>query len=400
MMQQNDQENLGKQQVLVIGYGDDMRLATKSIKDRYLVTEAILRNCPEDANVLSCPCLSSYNYIVIAIEDKQAARNMHGLLKAILDQDSRKVIDFYLLYRAALPSMTVDRVMKNPLKNRYNGIILGISHAQVGILPQLLNGDFCNLSVSSQDIYYNMKTLEYCMNTYANKIQDLKYLIFDMYDYTYFNYDVSLSRHSSVRYYSWGGYTLDQHHFDEIKSFDFTFDDYMNLLSEKRYADIDEAQIDLWDTLFENVYAGNGFKDFDSTQNLHFRLKTVSDKEIKEFHANASVVKNIFQESIRENIEHFCHLLELAYSINPNIKICCILMPRYCETWSRIKTEFVAWKEVFYNIMEELQNRYTFTFLDLTEHEIARRRECYADASHLNYYGAIEFTKLLNSLIQ
>lgn len=208
MMQQNDQEDAGKQQVLVIGYGDDMRLATKSIKDRYLVTEAILRNCPEDANVLSFLYLSSYDYIVIAIEDKQVARNMYGLLKAILDQDSRKVIDFYLLYRAALPPMIVDRVMQNPLKNRYNGMILGISHAKVGILPQLLNGDFCNLSVSSQDIYYNMKTLEYCMNIYANKIQDLEYLIFDMYDYTYFNFDVSLSSYSSVKYYSWGGIRL------------------------------------------------------------------------------------------------------------------------------------------------------------------------------------------------
>lgn len=87
--------------------------------------------------------------------------------------------------------------MADPFHTHYNGMVLEISHAEVGILPKALNGDFCNLAVSSQDIYYNMKTLKYCIDNYPNKIQDLQYLIFEMYDYTYFNYDVSLSKAAS-----------------------------------------------------------------------------------------------------------------------------------------------------------------------------------------------------------
>lgn len=33
--------------------------------------------------------------------------------------------------------------MSNPFRTDYDGMILGISHAEVGVLPQLLHSNFC-----------------------------------------------------------------------------------------------------------------------------------------------------------------------------------------------------------------------------------------------------------------
>lgn len=394
-----EKTDISNKKIIVIGYEEDIMLVQKTAMGHLETKFVSLKNCEDDAEILDTDVLKSYDYIVIAIQDRGCARNMCNLLKAISRCDDSRIIDFYALYRANLPVMIVDRVMINPLKSQYNGMILGISHAQVGVVSKIMEGTFCNLAVSSQDIYYNMKTLEYCISTYRNKIQNLQYLIFDMYDYTYFNYDVSLSERSSTNYYSWGGFMLDAHNFNQIKSFDFSFDELIKMILAKRYENINEIQLRLWNELFGKVYSYNEYRDFDNCPDIFLRTKIVSDKEIEEFQANVSVVKNYFQHSIRENIQHFYHLLDLAYGINPSMKIFCILMPRYCETWDRIKSEFSIWREVFYSIIGEAQNQYPFILLDFTEDEISKCREWYYDASHFNYYGAIQFSKLLNKLI-
>lgn len=394
-----EKASVSDKNIIIIGYKEDIKLVQKVIKRGLKVTSVILKNCRDDANILDADTLNFYDYIIVAIKNKEDSGNMCCLLEAISGYDNSRIINFYSLYRANIPVMMVDRVMKNPLRSQYNGMILGISHAQVGILPKIMDGIFCNLAVSSQDIYYNMKTLEYCINTYRNKVQNLQYLIFDMYDYTYFNYDVSLSERSSTKYYSWGGFTLDAHNFNQIRSFDFNFDELMRLILAKHYENLNMMQLKLWDELFEKVYSYNDYHDFDNYPDAFLRTKIVSDKEIEEFEANVSVVKNYFQHSILENIQHFYHLLDLAYSINPSIRIFCILMPRYCKTWDRIKSEFLIWREVFYTIIGEAQKRYPFILLDFVEDEISKHREWYYDASHFNYYGAIQFSKLLNELI-
>ena len=71
--------------------------------------------------------------------------------------------------KAYIPAMRADRVMTNPLYAEYEGLILGISHAEVGIAANRMTGNWANLAVSSQDIFYNYKTLEYCIGKYWEK---------------------------------------------------------------------------------------------------------------------------------------------------------------------------------------------------------------------------------------
>ena len=89
--------------------------------------------------------------------------------------------------------------MLNPSHDSYDGVILGLSNVEVGVIPSQFKAAFCNLAVSSQDIYYNLKTLEYCYENYYEKLKNLKYAIVDLHDYNYFNFDTSLSN-SAVKY--------------------------------------------------------------------------------------------------------------------------------------------------------------------------------------------------------
>lgn len=77
------------------------------------------------------------------------------------------------------------------------GMMLGISHACVEIISRCLQRDFCKLARSLQDLFYNLKAFEYYVKNYPKKISDLRYLVLEIYDYTYFDYDVSKSKHAA-----------------------------------------------------------------------------------------------------------------------------------------------------------------------------------------------------------
>lgn len=389
--------------ILLIGYENDIDLAWKAAKLKDQITVAVLGNCIIDANILDYQLLSSYGCIIVAIKELSSAQDFSNLLKCILNDTQTAIINFYAMYHISLPVSKVDRVMSNPFRTDYNGMILGISHAEVGILPQLLHGNFCNLAVSSQDIYYNMKTLKHCMDHYKSKIQNLHYLIFDMYDYTYFNYDASLCKAANKYYNIWGGFRNDPHNFNNNSSFKISFNDLILHAFAVLYPDISTEKINLWDTIFEDIHAVNNYQDFNEYSyahlQLHKRVKYVTDMEIEAYTADASIVQKTFPDTIRENTQYFHNLLQYAYTLNPHMKIFCILIPRYYAVQEKVQSVYAPWKELFYNIMEETQKAYPYTFLDLTNDEISKKREYYFDTSHFNYYRAIKFTQYLNSLI-
>lgn len=122
-------------------------------------------------------------------------------------------------------------------------------------------------------------------------------------------------------------------------------------------------------------------------------------KKIRAYNAASSITQKNFDSTIKENIRHFNDLLRSAYNYNPDIKIFCILMPRYIEAYNEVRAIYAPWKERFYTIIKCSQREHPFTFFDLTEDEIAKNREWYFDASHFNYYGAIQFSQQLNSIL-
>ncbi|MCM1251278.1 MAG: hypothetical protein NC321_00490 [Clostridium sp.] len=387
-----------KMKVLLIGKKEDMGLVRCALRDESAVAKTVYWDDDNGPEELRADMLSDCDWIIIAMQEEKHAEYLYELLVCLIGGDDSKIINFYAVYHAIVPPMVVDRVMKNPLISRYDGMILGISHAYCGIMPRCFDGAFCNLAVSSQDIYYNFKTLEHCFLHYPEKIADMKYLIIDMYDYTYFNFDVSMSK-AITQYYNDGGFMRDAHNFSKNKNIPYRFEELQMVLQEQSLKGITREKMAAWEQIFDNVHEKTKYQEFRNPLKLYERARIVKEKDIKEHQVYTSIVKNVYQETIQENTVYFYRLLELAYRINPKMKIFAILIPKYIETEEMQKEAYAEWQTIFYDVMQEYQKQYPFVFLDWKDHEIAKERACYYDATHLNYYGAVKFSKMLNDYL-
>ncbi|MCM1156658.1 MAG: hypothetical protein NC314_07935 [Roseburia sp.] len=386
--------------VLLIGKEEDLDLVYSAVRNEQVVDKIICWDDEHGPEELEQSMLLQYDAVVVAIRDAKYAGYLYELIVCILNDDDSRVINFYAIYRAMVPDMIADRVMKNPLRQSYEGMILGISHANYGIIPRCLKVPFCNLAVPSQDLYYNLKTFAYCMSHYRSKISGLKYMVLDLFDYTYFNYDVSLSKTAVSYYYYYGGYTLDAHNFAKNKNFDYSFEHMQILQQEKKLEGISREKMALWETIFDNVHEKTNYREFDNPVNLFERARIVKTKDLEEYQVYTSIVRNTYQETIQENIECFYKLLDLIYELNPDMKVFVVLLPRYVKAEEKAVEAYAGWKKIFYEIIEESGKHYPFQFMDFKEHEISRERACYYDVSHLNYYGAMKFTRMLNEYME
>ena len=386
--------------ILLIGFEHDIDFVCQTIKDKTAIKETVLWDKNGGPDCLIPEFLSRFDCIIIAAKDAEISDNLFTLISVIQSNDAH-IIDFYRLYRTCMPFMKADQLMTNHPEQKYDGMILGISHAEVGLIPRCFDGNFCNLAITSQDIYFNLKTLEYCLANYPEKIRNLKYLIFDLYDYTYFNYDASLSK-NAVNYYSLGGYP-EEHHFSRNKHFQVSFENVITTILADRYHGITDSMISLWNELFPDIYTQFDYLEFPFISTTYLRTKMISDKDIENYYANTSIVEKIFNDTIQENIQHFYALLDLAYRINPAMKVYLILLPRNFHAQLKgnaLYPQYTQWKEMFETILREANKTYPFTFLDFKDHEMSKEKKYYYDVSHFNYYGAVTFSRFLNNLIK
>lgn len=311
-----------------------------------------------------------------------------------------KIIPFWQLYNASLPLMVCDKIMLNPEIDEYDGLITGLSHAEVGVIPSMLDAKFCNLAISSQDIYGMYKNIEYCFANYPEKLKNLKYAVIDLCDYHYFNYDNSLSK-TAVNYWAVGGYNHDGHNFADNKLYDLSFDEVMSLLEKGRNEGINEIHVANWNVNFPDVYECASYKGFSSVyKDLSNRVNVVNETMVNNFEYNRGIVTHVFDKTIKENKQHLENLLVLLNAINPDMKIYLTLFPKYVEVETRDAEQMLKHKPIFFSILDDLSKKFEFTFFDFKEcSDIKYNRNYYNDANHLNYYGAIKLTHELNEII-
>lgn len=394
--------------IIIYGLGSKSKFIESKLKD----THKIIGYTDNNSNIQSfnnfrfykLEELNSveYDYIILAIDNAKACKVITKYLIAKYKIDSSKIVDFYHLYNNGISTQKVDRVMQNPNnKNGYDGVILGVSHSALGINPQYLKGDFCNLAVSSQDIYYNLKTLEYCMENYLDKIKNFKYAILDVFDYNYFNYDVSLTS-DIINYLSWGGYNLDYHNYENNRNFTLTVEEELAKINCRIIRPLSVEERNVRDELFENIYGNSEVKMFRDFASPEQRSKTV-EKGFNDYCMPDNMPKygsNRYDKTIEENKIHFEKTLKLLYKINPNIKIYAVMIPRYETVEESHKTKYAHWKAEFEEFIYYLKNKYNFKYLNFKEcKEISSNNEYYQDVAHLNYNGATAFTTLLDSYI-
>lgn len=340
--------------------------------------------------------LDGWDIIIVAFKESGYAEKLIPIIKLYINNPSVVILDYYKLRWASRPLMNVDVAMNNSYVDEYSGVILGISHGELAILPERLNmGDFANLAVSSQDIYYNLKSLEYCLDKYPAKIAHLKTAIIDLFDYSYFNYDASMT--SKIMFYlSSGGYNMDQHNFAKNK--DYKTEQYEDLVNKIRHIwklDYSDDLISIWDTLFEaddlSKLYGSKYMSFND---ISRRCDIVSDEQIERFKLGRYTYK-WFDETISENKQYFERILEILNNINPAIKVYLVLIPRYAGVWEKEEHLLEFWKEPFYKILDEMSKKYSFEILDYVRNDFAKNRVYYQDEAHLNFLGAMKFTDML-----
>ena len=381
--------------LLLVGKRDDIPFVRKCCICGFL--EEIIWENPESVHALENK--ADADCVIVAMRERESAYEASRLISYMAGVPSERIIDFYAYFRQAVPLMAVKRVMDNPMKRNYTGMVLGLSHAQVGILPELMEGNFCNLAVSAQDLFYNLKTLQYCRKHHSEKIKDLKYLVVDMYNYNFFNFDTSLSRHA-VNYLRWGGYSLDRHNFPQNPNLPgLDFEEEVKKAESEREKNVTREGVALWKKLFPDAHKEDGYRGFANPTKVYQRTKVFGNDYYDEDMGFRGTVKTVHGNTIKENEGYLQKIIELGYEINSDIKIYLVLIPRFY--WSQVKarTYFKDWKEMFYSYMEKMKREYGIKFLDFKDSDMAKDIHNYYDESHLNYFGAIKFTKMLETRI-
>ena len=337
---------------------------------------------------------------LIVITERNNAEQVRDYIVNYLGIKRERVILFWKLYNSRIPLMACDRIMQNPKNQNFDGIILGLSHTEVGIVKERMKGNFANLAVSSQDMYYQCKTLEHCVEHYYEKIKNIKYAIIDVYDYHYFNFNTSFSK-SAVNYLLYGGYNLDPHDYEKNPLFNVPFRAVVDRLQARKTEGLIDTDFTIWENLFKDIYELADYEGFCSDYDkLHTRMRVVSPEDVKNYEYGRSTITKLHKENITGNINALKRMLQIFKLINPEIKIYTVIVPKYIEVEALDATGMSFHEDYFGRVIKELQEEYGFTHLDFKKlSDISACKNLYHDAAHLNYLGALQFTEELNRKI-
>ncbi|WP_022773670.1 hypothetical protein [Butyrivibrio sp. AE2015] len=379
--------------VAVIGDREGIDIANRAMKYPQLIGASYIYNDEMIRNVGS-DFLDGWDIIVTAFSNINLGISIENIIKQYR-AGSAVILDFFKLRQVSRPMIAADTAMTNPYYDCYEGIIMGLSHAEMGILPDRLGlGNVANLAVSSQDLYYNYVTLEYCYTKYYEKIKNIKSAVIDMYDYSYFNFDSSKSA-KIMNFIGCGGYNKDKHNFDENKEYKGTeFERLVSAVEDYWKLGYDDEALEIWSMLFDTDMSKLFENRYMNVNNISQRVSIVSDEQIEKF-TLGRYTQQLFEKTIAENKECFVKIMELLYRINPDIQIYLTLLPRYEGVWQKEEILFSKWKEKFYEIIDGYKAKYKYEMFDYTRNDIGKHRESYFDDSHFNFFGAMKFTDML-----
>lgn len=339
----------------------------------------------------------SWDYFVIIAEDKmfQMAVKLLSICGVGRDTGRNRIVNFVQLFKNVQQIPKVQKVMSNPRYDEIKGLILGLSHAEVGLISSMFPQLTCNIATGAQDIFYNLRCLQYCGEHHKNHLRTLEYVIFDMYDYSYFNTDTSLGKNAVNYFLNWDGFIWDGHHFDRNKNFDFSYEELLDQIQNAICEGIEVGEKEAFLQLFPEVMKITGYDEFSDDFKVRNISKIVTQDEIDNYDIESSVLTQRFEGTEKENIALFGELLALLKNINENMVIKIILMPRVCQIEERMVKYDSLLRPRFYEIMNGfIDEGFNIEIIDLKGlEEISLHNEYYYDVEHLNHKGAECFTK-------
>lgn len=348
----------------------------------------------------------TFDFIVICNVCRNNCDSIKQSLVNELGIDESKIISFYALFFEE----RVDQIMMKARANntRYTGMILGLSHSYQGINPEYLDGKWCSLSIPSEDIYYHEKVFRKCLEQYRDVIDDLNEVIIDLYDYPVFGNDISLSKHAGLFWGGSGGYTEDLHNFSKNTNYYdhdienvFRKENFFSSIYARNHREIRKALFDekMVFTGFESGILespnGNFYKEFVP---VHGFSRHIS--ELPDLRGDLYYALNVRDESVKENTECLYKLLSDIRELNKDMKIYFVLIPRYKRMEIYHEKLLDDRRDMFYSIINPIIEDEHIPLLNYKSCEsIASNNHFFNDPAHLNYYGAIAFTTMLNDQI-
>ena len=137
---QSIEENL-RDSINIIGYSDSFKKLSQYNLKKFYVPKELL-------NV-------KFDVLIIVIDgDKENIEVKNKLIN--LGSDEKKIITMYEYKKYYLNILKKSNNITNLGSNiNINGLVFGISYAQAGIIPKLIDKDVYNLALGSQDLFYN-----------------------------------------------------------------------------------------------------------------------------------------------------------------------------------------------------------------------------------------------------
>lgn len=266
---------------------------------------------------------------------------------------------------------------------KYEGFVTGISYAECGIDTKYFSKSIFNFALSSEDLYYNYKTIKYLFKHFPYQVEKFKYAIITLSFYS-FNYD----------------YSLTKNFFNNIPTY-LMFNDLHNFrdngLIKKMNIDNKVLQQIFIEEKLEKIklqgYRNNLSSIFSKTLSFHEFNKIIDDEDYinrmrKEFNKN-------YMQTETENRKVFDNYIRFV--LQRNIKPIIVILPQPKNSMNRILHSDV--KNKFYKTLNEFSTKYSFQVIDYFDSELFTYADFY-DAAHLNSIGAKKFTQLLEEEIK
>lgn len=331
----------------------------------------------------------TYDFIVITTKNHKVAIELREMLVSLYGIRYETIIPF-ILY--------CDTEIYKIKRDKYTGLqcmILGNSHARDGILADYLPMPSVNLATSSQDIYFNTRIFELCLAEHKDALSQLKYIIFDLYDYNIFNIDVSATE-DFFNYLASGG-VLEAHNYEKSKQCKKGFEkdvfDRLYFLTSKS---------DSIERIMQALFYDTGSKLDESIEESYCRTKVIHKMEpLATEKCFGGVVTKRYEETIYENriiLENFCQNVS---RLDSNIQIIFTLLPRYITMERIMEPIMCKWREEFEAIVGMLCDKYNAKLLNMKNRkDISENPYFYWDINHLNTAGGISMTSLLESKLE
>lgn len=329
-----------------------------------------------------------FDYLIITVRNRKESWKLYEMLTDAKHGLNRcKIIPVYVYVKREYWDVRMSCADDN-----VEGLILGTSYARRGIYEEYLSVPFVNLSVPSQNLYDDLEIFKACVNKYEKKLYKLKYILIDMFDYNYFNFDNSLCK-LFFSYLEYGG-IIKEHNYKSNCN-------YVNEFEHELFFQTGIKKDCSVEKVLNNLFVENIIQIEEKM--INDRWKHINyDEPLPVSHFMAHIANKKDEKVIGNNMDILEELLKSIWDFNSNIKVVLFLLPKYITLEQSKDIIMIQWKKEFLQTISKFCNKPNIYFKNYKFCEgISNNNYFWFDIDHLNTIGAKCMTSIIdNDLIR